>query len=285
MLRRGEQSRMVFGMNNSQGKVRHILSLSGGKDSTALAIYMRNRVPDMEYVFCDTQKELPETYEYLERLQAFLGKPINRLNATRGFDHWLEVYGGYLPSSRMRWCTKMLKLKPFEAFVGDDPVLSYIAIRADEGAREGYISKKPNITAVYPFKEVGITEQDVYRILEESGLGLPKYYEWRTRSGCYFCFFQRKAEWVGLMERHPEYFKLAKQYEKIDEANGIRYTWNERESLAELSQPARVAEIKRKHATEMETERRASGGQRLYQILGTVLDDEDDDQPCLVCHL
>ena len=47
----------------------------------------------MEYVFCDTRKELPETYEYLDRLQAFLGKPITRLNAERGFDHWLQIFG------------------------------------------------------------------------------------------------------------------------------------------------------------------------------------------------
>ena len=101
---------------------RHILSLSGGKDSSALAVYMKDRVPEMEYVFCDTRKELPETYEYLDKLEAFLGKPIVRLNAERGFDHWLKVYSNYLPSSQMRWCTRQLKLKPFEEYVGDDPV-------------------------------------------------------------------------------------------------------------------------------------------------------------------
>jgi 3'-phosphoadenosine 5'-phosphosulfate sulfotransferase (PAPS reductase)/FAD synthetase len=187
----------------------------------------------MEYVFCDTQKELPETYEYLDKLEAFLGKPIKRLNAQRGFDHWLKLYGGYLPSSRMRWCTRMLKLKPLEEYIGDDPVLSYIAIRADED-RDGYISTKPNIRAVYPFKEAGISEADVYQILNNAGLGLPEYYQWRTRSGCYFCFFQRKAEWIGLRERHPELFELAKQYEKIDPGTGVRYTWSERESLSEM---------------------------------------------------
>ena len=262
---------------------RHILGLSGGKDSTALAIYMRDRVPSMEYVFCDTQKELPETYEYLDRLQAFLGKPIKRLNATRGFDHWLELYGGYLPSSRMRWCTRMLKIKPFEDYVGDDEVLSYIGIRGDED-RSGYISTKPNIKPVYPFKEDRIVEADVFRILEESGLGLPKYYEWRTRSGCYFCFFQRKKEWAGLKERHPELFELAKSYEKFDEETGIRYTWNQSESLEELARPERLDEIQRKHDEAMR-HARPQPGQRLYQIFGATLDDEDDTQPCLICNL
>ena len=69
---------------------RHVLGVSGGKDSSALAIYMRDKVPEMEYVFCDTGKELPETYEYLDRLEAFLGKKIERLNEKLGFDDWVE---------------------------------------------------------------------------------------------------------------------------------------------------------------------------------------------------
>jgi 3'-phosphoadenosine 5'-phosphosulfate sulfotransferase (PAPS reductase)/FAD synthetase len=265
-------------------RIRHVLGLSGGKDSAALAIYMRDRIPEMEYVFCDTQKELPETYDYLDRLQAYLGKPIHRLNAARGFDHWLEMYGGYLPSSRMRWCTRMLKIKPFEDFVGDDAVFSYIGIRADED-RDGYISHKPNITPVYPFKEDGIREADVYRILEVGRLGLPAYYEWRTRSGCYFCFFQRKSEWVGLKERHPDLFEAAKKYEKFDEERGVRYTWSQNESLEELSRPERVADIKRKQEKAMKSESKAQPGRKLYQIFAATLDDEDDTEPCLICSL
>jgi 3'-phosphoadenosine 5'-phosphosulfate sulfotransferase (PAPS reductase)/FAD synthetase len=263
---------------------RHVLGLSGGKDSTALAIYMRDKVPQMEYYFCDTGAELAETYEYIEKLQVFLGKKIARLNPEQDFDHWLQMYGGYLPSSRMRWCTRKLKIHPFERFVGDDPVYSYVGIRADEN-REGYISRKPTIKAVYPFKEDGIREADVYRILEESGIGLPKYYEWRTRSGCYFCFFQRKAEWVNLKERHPDLFEKAKAYEKLDPATGERYTWSQGESLVEIALPERVAEIKRKHEELMERTSKALPGQNLFQILGASLDDEDDSEPCLVCHL
>ena len=179
---------------------RHIVSLSGGKDSTALAIYLRDYIPQLEYIFCDTHKELPETYEYLDKLEAFLGRTIERLNPQRGFDHWLEMYGGMLPSAQVRWCTRKLKIEPFEAFVGNDQIWSYIGIRADED-RSGYISTKPNITPVYPYKEHGLVLADVERILHESGIGLPSYYEWRQRSGCTFCYFQRAHEWVGLKER------------------------------------------------------------------------------------
>lgn len=208
-------------------KTRHVLGISGGKDSAALAIFMRDRVPNMEYFFCDTGKELPETYEFLDALETYLGKPIARLNDSRGFDHYLKMYGNYLPSSRMRWCTRMLKIKPLEEFIGDDPAVSYIGIRADED-RDGYLSSKPNITPAYPLRDAGITKADVMRILEEAGLGLPKYYEWRTRSGCYFCFFQRKSEWVGLKERHPDLYEAAKQYEKrVPEADQGMFTWTQ----------------------------------------------------------
>ena len=264
-------------------KVRHILSLSGGKDSTALAIHMRDRVPDMEYVFCDTDKELKETYEYLDKLEHFLGKKIVRLRDDRGFDHWLQVYGGYLPSSRMRWCTRMLKIKPFEKYVGDDPVLMYVGIRADED-RTAYVSSKPNITAVYPFRDEGIAIDDVQHILEESGIGLPSYYDWRTRSGCYFCFFQRKAEWVGLLEHHPDLFEEAKRYEKIDPQTGERYTWNQRESLEELAAPARITEIEERHQKAIDQKKQRRANAPLLEVLNEVLDDENDDQPCYFCH-
>ena len=262
---------------------RHILMLSGGKDSTALAIHMRGRVHGMEYVFCDTDKELPETYEYLSKIEYALGIKVTRLRDDRGFDHWLHVYGGYLPSSNMRWCTRMLKMKPFEKYVGDDEVMMYVGIRADED-RAAYVSTKPNIKTVLPFKEDGITIDGVHRILEESGVGLPSYYDWRTRSGCYFCFFQRKGEWVGLMEKHPDLFELSKRYEKIDEETGERYTWNQKESLEELSDPVRVQEIKERQQKALENKKKSRVNLPLLDVLDEVLEEEDDTQPCFFCH-
>ncbi len=276
-------------------KIRHLLGLSGGKDSSALAIHMRDKVPEMEYFFTDTGKELPETYEFLNRLETFLGKPIVRLNMdpdpnkNRDFDHWLTLYKGLLPSSQVRWCTINLKIKPFEEYVGKDKVYHYIAIRADED-RIGYkppkISSLHNIEPKYPFKDDGITKEDVYRILEESGLGLPDYYQWRTRSGCYFCFFQRKSEWVGLLEQHPDLFELAKGYEKPNPKSktGELFTWCQGETLEELSKPERVAEIKARTEQAKTSKKKEKPNRRLIEILTDVHDDEDDEEPCLICH-
>jgi 3'-phosphoadenosine 5'-phosphosulfate sulfotransferase (PAPS reductase)/FAD synthetase len=266
---------------------RHVLGLSGGKDSAALAVYMRDKVPEMEYYFSDTGKELPETYEYLQQLEAALGKSIVRLGSDRDFDHWLWVFQGALPSPQMRWCTKNLKIKPFEKWIGENYAYSYIAIRADED-REGYISHKPNIKPIFPFKEHGIIKDDVIRILEDAGVGLPNYYDWRTRSGCYFCFFQRKYEWVRLADEHPDLFQKAVEYE--DKVNyedkamkGRKFTWSQGETLRELI--SRRDEIIREHEQAMAREKLRGPNRPLVDVLSEVLDDEDDTMPCQVCHL
>lgn len=272
--------------DNQTTPVRHILSLSGGKDSTALAIYMKQKgtVPQMEYIFCDTGEELAETYDYLERLEAFLGRKITRLNPERPFTHYLNVYRGVLPDSRTRWCTRMLKIKPFEDHVGNDAVMSYVGIRADEPQRKGYISTKPNITPCYPFIDDNLRQDDIRRILDESGIGLPSYYEWRSRSGCYFCFYQRRIEWAGLHERHPDLFKKAQAFEKMDPATGERFTWIEKESLDEIAKPERLEAIRAEHKARQEAATKSTKQKdgSLVDVFGTP---EEEDGSCLICHL
>ena len=178
---------------------RHVLGISGGKDSAALAVYMRHHHPelDIEYFFTDTGKELPEVYEFLGRLEGFLGKPILHLNPDRDFDFWLQEYGNFLPSASTRWCTRQLKLLPFRqwirpALAAGDRIISYVAIRADEEYRQGYLPTQANLKVVHPFRTAGIDKQGVIDLLRSAGLGLPKYYDWRSRSGCTFCFFSAK---------------------------------------------------------------------------------------------
>ena len=268
-------------------RTRHVLSLSGGKDSAALALYMRDRVSDMEYIFHDTDKELPETYDYLARLEAIFGKSIVKSSSTDTFDHWLAVYGGMLPSNRRRWCTRQLKLKPFEEYVGDGPVVNYVGLRADE-RRVGYISTKPNITAVYPFQEDGLVRADVIRILEDSGLGLPPYMAWgRSRSGCFFCFYQQKIEWVRLFETHPDLFERAREYEERAVQHGEQFYWCQNETLEELSRPERRRQIEENWKS---AQARAGARRKnlpLIETLGGALQEDDPSlrDGCLICSL
>lgn len=264
-------------------KTRHILGISGGKDSAALAIHLRDRFPDMEYVFCDTGKELPETYDFIDLLEVYLNKHIIRLpkelpgySEKYDFDHWLEMFGGMLPSSNVRWCTKNLKLLPFEKYLGEDEIYNYVGIRADE-FREGYLSHKPNITTVFPFKEDGIDKNGVLQILDDAGLGLPKYYEWRSRSGCYFCFYQRKDEWLGLKEHHPDLYEKAKAYEKEG------FHWRQDMSLDELEK-IDLTDFLKSRAVNGNQSAKLRPGATLREIFDEV-DEEEIEKPCLICHL
>ncbi len=272
---------------------KHVLGLSGGRDSAALAVYMRQHHPELsiDYFFTDTGKELPEVYEFLGRLEGFLGKPILRLNSDRDFDFWLKQYNNFLPSPQTRWCTRQLKLRPFEDWIrpmldSGTKVTSYVAIRGDEEFREGYSTKRENLTVRLPFKEVGIDKAGVLEILDASGLGLPKYYEWRSRSGCTFCFFQQKIEWVRLREQHPEAFEEAKRYEKTAVNSGSPFTWTQNESLDELSQPERVAEIRADYERRVERLRAKTQPNPLRGDFGPIDNDELYGQVkvCLACH-
>ena len=237
----------------------------------------------MEYVFSDTEKELQETYDYLAKLEAYLGQKIIRLtHGTMTFDDLLKARRGFLPSPQMRWCTQYLKIAPFERYVGDDNVVSYVGLRADEAHRRGYVSSKKNIRTVFPLIEAGFNKQDVARLLEDSGLGFPDYYKWRSRSGCFFCFYQQRVEWVGLLENHPELFRQAMEYERVDTETGERYTWVQGESLAELARPERIAAIKAMAAAKALLPVKALQNSPLALVFNEV---EDEDTACMVCHL
>ena len=330
-------------------KVKHVLGISGGKDSAALAIYLHDKYPqlDVEYYFCETDKELDETYRLIENLEVYFGKKIRKLRAVPNspedqFDHFLKLYGNFLPSANARWCTRAMKLEPFEAYIGSAPTISYVGIRGDED-REGYISHKENIQPIFPFRkniwsqeivnqtlsnkniellkdisfqfvpvdkskqlikiletplsfqynqnrklndlltisisgfnkivfeflkttdypvsqledfplienEDVLVRDDIFKILEDSGVGVPEYYKKvefevdgqkgfysRSRSGCYFCFFQQKIEWVWLYENHRNLFEKAMSYEKDG------YTWMQDEKLEDIIKPERIKQIK-----------------------------------------
>ena len=282
-----------MGKEEPSTKVHHVLGLSGGRDSAALAVYMRQHRPDLdiEFFFTDTGKELPEVYEFLGRLEGYLGKQILRLNPERNFDFWLKQYNNFLPSPQTRWCTRQLKLKPFEEWVkprltAGDSVFSYVAIRSDEEFREGYKGTNPNMKTVLPFKQDGIDKQGVIELLNASGLGLPRYYEWRSRSGCTFCFYQQKIEWVRLMERHPDAFEDACRYEKNALEHGSPFTWSQGESLLELSHPDRVKQIKEEYQKRLERaqKNKKTNPLRPDDCCVDVDDLYGQSKTCLACH-
>ena len=290
-------------MNNStqalanDDSYRHVLGLSGGKDSAALAIHIKERYPEIhekvEYFFSDTGAELKEAYEFLDRLEAFLGKEIIRLSSGKDFEHWLEQNNGLLPSPQIRWCTRIMKIKPFEDFVGDDLCVSYVGIRADE-FRDGYRGdSRPNIKTVFPFIEDGIVRDDVFQMLEDT-VGVPEYYKWRSRSGCYFCFFQQQKEWLGLKENHEDLFKKAKDLEsrarsKWDwkdgdvSTGGVGYTWSSQGPIDVLVEKAEAARKRDQERGLISSSTSTDRWQDALRYEGE--DDDPEDQACIVCSI
>ncbi len=59
----------------------------------------------------------------------------------------------------------------------------------------------------------------------------------RSRANCYFCFFQRRYEWVWLLETHPDLFADAQGLEKED------YSFMQNLPLRDLRQPKRANRI------------------------------------------
>lgn len=274
---------------------RHILGISGGRDSASLAVYMRQHHPELplEYFFTDTGKELPEVYSFLDKLEGFLGKPIQRLNPDRDFDFWLDEYGNFLPSPRTRWCTRQLKLRPLEHWLKADLesgtiIHSYVAIRADEPSREGYQATHPNMQVHFPLRDAGIDRAGVLEILDQSDIGEPEYYKWRSRSGCTFCFYQQKIEWVRLAENHPDRFAEAVDYEKTALKDGSPFTWSQGESLTELIEPDRVAIIKADYKKRRDRLRRSRRVNPLAANTAETVDDvygiDEGSSSCVVCH-
>ena len=207
--------------------MRHICGISGGRDSTACALHLRNTRPelDIEYYFSDTGAERPGTYETIDKLEDVLGKPIVRLKAERDMFEKLVQNGGMMPNHHRRWCTAELKIKPFEKYVGSDLCTQYVGIRADERKRVNTARYPKNIAVEYPLIDDGINLEGVKRILSDNNVEMPEFYKHFSRSGCFMCFYQRTIEWVKLSEHYPELFQRAVDLENgiIETNSGERY--------------------------------------------------------------
>lgn len=290
-------------MTMNDKKEYHILSLSGGKDSAALALYMKNELPEIhekiEYFFCDTEHELPEVYDYLNKLEIFLDKPINRLKPYVSFDHIYQTRN-ILPTAMNRWCTVELKTKTmrkmiYDKFMGSKigNVNLYIGIRGDEAHRVKTSTSIDNlINEKFPFVDVGLQRQDIIDILVKSGLGLPDYMKWKSRSGCYFCFYQSKIEWIGLYENHPELYRKAMGYEykNCDKIKSGKFGWRSDFSLEELIEPDNIRNIKANYERlkQKRTSKKRDKVGKLVNIFSGddfMFDEDMEENSCVLCHL
>ena len=188
--------------------MRHVVALSGGKDSTALALRLAEVEPrEYTYICTPTGRELPDMEAHWTRLESLLGAPVLRItNGT--LDSWVRHWNA-LPNFRQRWCTRVLKIEPMMAWLlAHRPATHYVGLRADEESRGGIYGDAAAMTR-YPLREWGWGLAEVLAYLRDRRVAIP------PRTDCDVCFFQRVSEWKALLRRYPSRFKDGEAYEAL----------------------------------------------------------------------
>lgn len=239
--------------------VYHTVSLSGGKDSTAMLLLMIERGMPIDAVFtADTRMEFPEMYAHLEKLDQHLyrerGLHITFLQHPKGFE-WLmfeepktkpqtiewrqkrgiPIYGNGWPTMKIRWCTGQLKthlVREVTSHIEQQyQLLHYIGIAADEPKR---VHKDQ-----YPLVDWQITEKDALQICKDRGYDWDGLYDIYRRCSCWCCPLQAIGELRKLYHHHPE---LWKRLYKMDERAKAQFgddplgQFKENWTVAELEQ-------------------------------------------------
>ena len=205
----------------------HLVGVSSGVDSTAVALVMAALYPDetIHYVFTDTGVEVEGTYEQLEKLERLIGQPIHRIKGKKDLFEIIQSQGNYLPSQRQRYCTRMTKIMPLQAYFvqlrhkhgADLSIASYVGIRADEPTRQGG-QFSDGIASYFPLQELGFDRSEVYRLVNRY-VGIPLYYMDKSRSGCEICIFSRRSEVIARIQRDSRLAVQASKMEALTETD------------------------------------------------------------------
>lgn len=201
----------------------HIVSFSGGKDSTAMLLRMielNMRIDKI--IFADTKLEFPETYEYIKKVEKHIGREITILRTEREFD---DIFYGTYTRGKYKgirrgfpwmlypcWWATESKHKMLDAICNGN--IRYIGIAADEPKR---IGNKEGFT--YPLNDWGWTEKDCLEYLKDKNLHNPLYDRFK-RLGCWLCPKQGVASLKSLYKYYPELWIKLKKYE-ADSPQGI----------------------------------------------------------------
>jgi 3'-phosphoadenosine 5'-phosphosulfate sulfotransferase (PAPS reductase)/FAD synthetase len=246
--------------------VLHVVALSGGHDSTALAFLLKEENPSTpyNYVCTPTGNELPDMFAHWLNLGERLGRPLIPIMA--GTLHGIIRQEKMLPNFRARFCTRRLKIEPYRKFLIEQsklgPIVSYVGLRADEEGRAG--GAYSDITGVemrFPLREMDFDEEDVQEALRRFGVVCP------NRTDCGECYHQRIGEWYEYWRDHPVEAAKAVALEK--EIGGTfrspgRDTWPV--GLEALFAQFESGRVPTTSLNRMARERMASGGCRVCSL-------------------
>lgn len=195
----------------------NVVSLSGGKDSTAMLLMMLERGEKIHsVVFFDTGWEFPEMHDHIDLLEKNTGLKIWRLHSTLPFDYWLYArpvvarkgddkgkvhrIGYGWPSMLRRWCTgfKVDAIKKFSKPI--ENAIQCVGYASDEQDR-GFGHE--NIPHRFPLIEYGVTEADALEYCYSKGYRWNGLYDIFHRVSCFCCPLQRVGELRNLRKHYP----------------------------------------------------------------------------------
>jgi len=246
--------------------VLHIVALSGGHDSTALAFLLKEQNPETpyNYVCTPTGDELPDMFEHWRNLGVLLGRRLVPIMA--GTLDSVISEQGMIPNFRSRFCTRILKIEPFRKVLLEQavygPIVSYVGLRADEEGRAGgAYSDIQGVEMRFPLREMGFGEDDVQATLRRFGVVCP------DRTDCGKCYHQRLGEWYELWINHRQ---AALDAVALEEKYGHTFRTPGRDSwptdLKSLFALFEAGVIPERSLTRMKRERMAAGGCRVCSM-------------------
>lgn len=228
----------------------HFVALSGGKDSTALALRLNELNPNKYQYFCTpTGDELPCMEKHWKKLEKILGQKIIYIKHP-DFPNIYSLINHFkaLPNFKQRWCTRILKIEAAQIFYHQNmPATIYVGLRYDEQTREGNTKILGDIKQKYPLQEWKWGLNEVWQYLKEKNITIPR------RTDCGMCFYQRIGEWWLLWNEYPKrfqkYINIENKYDHTFMSPGKHKIWPHKlEDLKlEFEKGRKPQEIKRKY--------------------------------------
>jgi 3'-phosphoadenosine 5'-phosphosulfate sulfotransferase (PAPS reductase)/FAD synthetase len=191
------------------GKRRVLASVSGGKDSAAMCLHLRELGVEFDAAFIDTGWESDITYDYIRgELTDAIG-PIHWLRGERTFEE-LVRWKGMFPSRTRRFCTQFLKVFPMQKYIAglDYDVVNAVGVRAAESVARAQLPEwewADGFDCEVWRPLIRWSEADVIAIHQRHGLRPnPLYLLGARRVGCYPCIYSNKAEIRRIADTDPE---------------------------------------------------------------------------------